>query len=566
MQLERRNAVNDGAGRATGTAVAPAHATVSLAEKGNVDAPNGAVVQRRFDGVACFRVESRLRAEATTTQLRRRQLPERGVDVAASSPGVVPYIAFDRTSGVPLYQQIYEGCRQAIISGRIPVGQRLPSTRALAAMLGISRFPVITAFDLLLQEGYLEGKRGSGTFVRHHVSSQCNTSMTLPLALPLEPANGAAPSARDGTSPEDRFGPFAAGIPALDQFPSEIWARLVRRHARPAVGDLAGGDPAGHLPLRRAIAAYLRTARAVDCDPDQVLIVSGSQLGLRVAVTALVGRDAAVCVEDPSYRVTQRAMRSMVAEVIPVGVDRDGLDVVKLDQVGGRAKAVYVTPSNQYPLGMSMSAARRVQLLDWAERHEAWIIEDDYACEFRYSGVPVPSLQGMRPSSRIVYLGTFSSLLFPALRVAYIVVPRELVTRCIRVREGLERNSQSLYQLVLTDFLTEGHLARHLRRMHAVYVSRRDAVIGAIHEYAGGLVTLGIADAGLSLVAFLPDAIDDRAVVRRAAQHGLFPLALSECYARHNARKGLILGFGGSDERILADGVQELVRLIRSSS
>jgi len=248
-----------------------------------------------------------------------------------------------------------------------------------------------------------------------------------------------------------------------------------------------------------------------------------------------------------------------------VGVDRDGLDVAKLDQVGGRAKAVYVTPSNQYPLGMSMSAARRAQLLDWAERREAWIIEDDYASEFRYSGGPVPSLQGMRPSSRIVYLGSFSSLLFPALRVAYIVVPPELVTKCIRVREGLEPHSQSLYQLVLTDFLIEGHLARHLRRMHAVYVSRRNAVIGAVHEYATGLMTLGTADAGLSLVAFLPDAIDDRAIVRRAAQQGLFPLALSECYARHNSRKGLILGFGGSDERILADGVQKLVRIIRSS-
>ena len=491
----------------------------------------------------------------------------RDVDVADWSPGVVPYIAFDRTSGMPLYQQIHEGLREAIISGRIPRGQRLPSTRALAAKLGVSRFPVISAFELLLEEGYVEGRPGSGTFVRQHVASQFTTLAALPLSLHGAPANVAvARAARQTTSPEDRPGPFTVGVPALDQFPREIWARLVRRHALPAVDDLASGDPAGHLPLRRAISAYLRVVRAVDCDADQVLIVSGSQLGLRVALTALARGDAAVCVEDPGNRMAQRAVRQTVAEVIPVAVDRDGLNVARLDQVGVRAKAAYVRPSHQYPLGVAMSTPRRAQLLDWAERREAWIIEDDDACEFRYSGVPVPSLQGMRPSSRVVYLGTFSSVLFPALCVSYIVVPRELVTKCIRAREAFEPSAQPLSQLVLTDFLTEGHLARHLRRMQAVYAARRNALVDAIHEYAGGILTVGNADAGLNLVAYLPDAIDDLAIARRAAQHGLFPLALSECYARHNARRGLILGFGGSDEQVLADGVQTLVRLIRPTS
>ena len=273
-----------------------------------------------------------------------------------------------------------------------------------------------------------------------------------------------------------------------------------------------------------------------------------------------------MCVEDPGNRVTQRTLRQAVAEVLPVAVDRDGLDVAKLDQVGGRAKAAYVRPSHHYPLGVAMSTHRRAQLLDWAERREAWIIEDDDACEFRYSGVPVPSLQGMRLSSRVVYLGGFSSVLFPALSVGYIVVPHELVTKCIRARESLEGSAQPLYQLVLTDFLNDGHMARHLRRMQALYASRRNALVDAIHEYAGGILTIGNADAGLNLAAFLPDAIDDRAIARRAAHDGLFPLALSACYARHNARRGLILGFGGSDERALADGVQTLARLIRTAS
>jgi GntR family transcriptional regulator/MocR family aminotransferase len=479
---------------------------------------------------------------------------------------VVPYFAFDRTSGVPLYQQIYEGCRQAIITGRISPGQRLPSTRALATELRVSRFPVIAAFELLLKEGYLEGKQGSGTFVRQFIPREFTTLAPHSLSRHATPPRSeVAPAACDGRVSEARRGTFAAGIPALDQFPREIWARLVRRHARPEVEDLVNCDSAGYVSLRRAVASYLRVARAVDCDPDQVLIVSGSQAGLRVALAALVGADGAVCVEDPAHRSVQRGVRQTVAQVIPVAVDRDGLDVAKLDHVGDRAKAAYVTPSHQYPLGVTMSTARRAQLLDWAERRDAWIIEDDYGCEFRYSGEPAPSLQGMRQSSRVAYLGNFKSGLFPALPIGYVVVPQELVATCLRVRRILEPDSPALYQLVLADFLTEGHLPRHLRRMQALYASRRDALIESIHRYADGLLTIGNTDAGLDLVAFLPDAVDDRAIARRAAQQGLSPLALSECYARHNPRRGLILGFGGSEEGDLADGVQTLVSIIRST-
>ena len=484
-------------------------------------------------------------------------------DMDASSLGFVPYIPLDRTSRVPLYRQIYEGCRHAIVSGRILPGERLPSTRALAAAWDISRFPIITAFELLLQEGYVEGRMGSGTFVSQHIPKDF-TSLT-PLARPAQPPNPAGiQPAWDGTSLGDRSGPFAVGMPALDQFPSDIWARLVRRHARLAGDVLAGADPKGHLPLRRSIAAYLRVARAVDCDPRQVLIVSGSQVGLRVVATALRSIRRAVCVEDPSYRVAQRTLEQAQVEVIPVSVDREGLDVAKLELLGDRVKAVYATPSSQYPLGMPMSTGRRTALLDWAARHDGWIIEDDYGCEFRYSGVPVPSLQGMRPSSRVAYLGTFSNVLFPGLCMGYVVVPPELVSACLRTLEALQRNSQTLAQYVLADFLDEGHLARHLRRMQTVYFARRNALIDAIRNDADDFLTLGHAEAGLHLVGFLPDTIDDREVVRRAGQHGLFPLALSECYARPNARRGLILGYGGSNETVIAGAVRTLASVIKS--
>jgi GntR family transcriptional regulator/MocR family aminotransferase len=486
---------------------------------------------------------------------------------AAPTAGLTPYIPFDRSSGVPFYTQIYDGYRTAILSGRLGPGQRLPSTRTLAAELRISRLPVLNAFEQLLHEGYLEGKVGSGTYVRDCIPDEVSRPMRLPRPVPAFPrrvlalAPGAIRSRRD-----DGSGAFKS-LPALDHFPHETFARLIRRHADSLSDDLlAYGDPAGYAPLREAIAAYLRTARAVDCEPEQVIIVSGSQLGLRVAAMALTTAESVACMEEPGYRGARQALAVSSANVVPIAVDREGIDVAALARIGPRAKLAYVTPSHQYPLGVSLGVSRRLELLGWAERNDSWILEDDYDSEFRYSSRTLGALQGMDTSDRVIYLGTFSKVLFPALRLGYMVVPHELVTRFVRARESLDLCSPLLYQLVLTDFLNEGHFARHLRRMRAVYLRRRDAVIAAVREYASDVLTIENTDAGLHLLAFLDPGVDDRALARRASQQGLFPGSLSSLYASTPSRSGLILGFGGSDESVLAEGVRALAGLIRDSA
>jgi GntR family transcriptional regulator/MocR family aminotransferase len=485
----------------------------------------------------------------------------------SASLGVIPIIPFDRSSPVPFYLQIYEGVRAAITSGRLTPGQRLPSTRTLAEELHISRYPVFSAFDQLLQEGYLDGKVGSGTFVRFNIPDEARR----PRGAPRPPDHTAAPPVAQpaSISESDRAsetGPLAVNSPALDQFPNQLFARFIRRHATAPPDLLAYGDPAGYGPLREAIVEYLRTARAVDCDASQVLIVSGSQMGLIISALALTTHDSNACVEEPGYSGARQALSTAGATIIPVGVDNDGIEVAALARLDSPVSLVYVTPSRQYPLGISMGLARRLELLRWATKANAWIIEDDYDSEFRYASRPVGSLQGMDSDGRVIYLGTFSKVLFPALRLGYMVVPRQLVDSFVRVRATLDLLSPTLSQLVVNDFLREGHFARHLRRMRAVYMSRRDALLDALQEDAADVLTIGNTDAGLHVVAFLRDGIDDHDVVRRARSLGLYPSALSSCSMGPGARPGLLIGFGGSDEAVLRSAVRTLADLVRDAA
>jgi GntR family transcriptional regulator/MocR family aminotransferase len=477
---------------------------------------------------------------------------------------VIPIIPFDRSSPVPFYLQIYEGVRAAITSGRLTPGQRLPSTRTLAEELRISRYPVFSAFDQLLQEGYLDGKVGSGTFVRYNIPDEVSRPIGARRPAPhaeSTPVVRTAPASKsDGAS---ETGPLAVNSPALDQFPNELFARFIRRHATAPPDLLAYGDPAGYGPLREAIVEYLRTARAVDCDAGQVIIVNGSQMGLIISALALTTPDSNVCVEEPGYPGARQALGTMGATIIPVRVDSDGIEVGALARLDSPVSLTYVTPSRQYPLGMSMGLARRLELLRWAAKASAWIIEDDYDSEFRYVSRPVGSLQGMDSDSRVIYLGTFSKVLFPALRLGYMVVPRHLVDRFVQVRATLDLLSPALSQLVVNDFLREGHFARHLRRMRAVYMARRDALLEALQEDAADVLTVGNTDAGLHVAAFLREGVDDHEVVRRARSRGLFPSALSSCYMGSGERSGLLIGFGGSDEVVLTSAVRTLAQLIR---
>jgi GntR family transcriptional regulator / MocR family aminotransferase len=472
----------------------------------------------------------------------------------------------DRSADLPLHRQIYEGLRRAILDGLLRPGQRVPSTRALAGELDVSRLPVLTAFEHLLHEGYLDGRVGSGTFVSAALPDDLMQSPAPPAAVRLLAARAARrPSllARD----EGELSPFRISLPALDQFPHAAWARLVARHAHALThAQMAYGDPAGLYPLRAAIAEHLRAGRAVRCEADQVFIVSGSQAALRLATAVLLKRGDRVAVEEPGYPLARAALKAGGADLVLVPVDEEGMSVDCLPGRGGRVRAVYLTPSHQYPLGTSMTAARRLALLDWAYRQGAWVLEDDYDSEYRYVSRPLGALQGMDAHGQVVYIGTFSNVLFPAVRVGYLVVPPSLWQRFVDAREAFDLRSPTLYQLALAEFLREGHLTRHVRRMRGVYRARRDALLAGLDRYCGGRLTIHNADAGLHVTTLLADGLDDGDVVRRMAGRGLTAMALSACYAGTDRRRGLLLGFGGSTERQLFQATRVLGEVLRDSA
>ena len=482
------------------------------------------------------------------------------------------HLSVDRNVGVPIHRQIYDGVRVAILEGRIRPGQRLPSSRGLAADLGVSRLPVLTAYEQLLHEGYLVGRTGSGTFVSDAVPDDL---------LHPTPAAGHASSSRRKSSvartPVVRVGPtigdwdfpivpFQCGLPALDRFPRAAWAKLVARHVHEETPErMSYSDPAGVAALRAAIAEHLRSARAVRCEADHVLIVPGSQAALRLAAAALLETGDRVALEEPGYFGVQRALQAHGAELVPVPVDEDGLNVATLGSEE-RIRAVYVTPSHQYPLGMTMSAARRFALLDWAARQDAWILEDDYDSEFRYVSRPVGALQGMDARERVIYIGTFSKALCPAVRLGYVVVPPSLWSQFLRARVAFDFFTPTLYQRVLAEFLHAGHFARHLRRMRSAYLERRDALLSGLSQHCGDLLRVHNSDAGLHVTVLLRAGLDDQDVITRLGRRGLTAVSLSNSYLGSDRRQGLMLGFGCVAPSRLLEATRVLGEVLRESA
>ena len=464
-------------------------------------------------------------------------------------------LPIDRTAATPIYQQIYDGLRQAILSGRLRSGERIPSSRRLAEDLCVSRFPVLAAYDQLLHEGYLTGRAGSGTYVSSAVPDDLLHPLASQAVAHPTPSLRSTPS----VSAVAGTGPFEIDLPALDQFPHAAWSRMLARHARALTpAQMSYDDPAGMLSLRVAIADHLRTARAVRCEADQVILVSGSQAALRLSAAVLLQPGDRVAIEEPGYFGARNALSAGGAELIPVPVDSEGLSVASLPGRRKRVRAVYVTPSHQYPLGASMSMGRRFALLEWARRQDAWVLEDDYDSEFRYVSRPLGSLQGMDAQARVIYIGTFSKALFPAMRVGYLVVPPSLREEFLAARKTFDFAPPSLYQLVLAEFLADGHFARHLRRMRGVYLERRNALLTGVEQHCAGRLAVHNADGGLHVTALLPDGSDDLVVVRRLAECGLIARALTTCYLGTSRRPGLLLGFGASTAEQLREACRVL--------
>lgn len=493
-----------------------------------------------------------------------------GTRMVRVASGLTPIIDLDRKAGKPLHRQIYDAYRTTIVGRNLRPGQKVPSTRDLARQLGISRMPILSAYAQLLAEGYLESRGGSGTYV----SSSMIDELTS-----CERTHGDHARRRSGPRPVSRlsavippfklapwllgWGAFTVGHLAFEHFPFPVWAKLIARYSRNVrVSALHFSDPMGSPGFREAIAAYLRTARAVNCDARQIMIVSGSQQALEISARVLLDPGNPVWIEEPGYRLAQHVLLLAGARLVPLPVDHEGLNVASGLEQCHRARAAYVTPSHQFPLGVTMSASRRIQLLEWAQTYGAWVIEDDYDSEYRYQELPISSLQGLDKNSRVIYIGTFSKTLFPSLRVGYMVVPPDLIDRFVAVRHALDVYPPHLYQAVLTDFIEEGYLSRHLRRTRMVYAERRNILVDAIQrEFGSELEILG-AEAGIHLVVTLQGQLRDRAISERAARENLWLWPLSPCYIDKNRKQGFILGFGSVSSKEIPRRVRQLRQLI----
>lgn len=486
---------------------------------------------------------------------------------------LVPPIALDRRQNRPVYGQLYDWFRAAIIDGRMRPGQRIPSTRSMAAELRISRISVSNAYEQLQSEGYLETFAGSGTCVARTIPDEAlvpghrgekSHSEQVVAGRNRRTVSARALSLLPATSEPwlQHKGAFRVTMPALDEFPINIWSKLVARRCRTQSRSMmAYGDAMGYLPFRQAIAEYLNTYRGVRCEPSQVLVTTGSQQGLQITAQTLLDPGDRVLIEDPGYPGARVAFISAGAELVPAPLDDDGMMVPRNSDRRRRPQVAYVTPSHQYPLGMTMSATRRMSLLNWATTTGSWIIEDDYDSEYRFDRRPIASLQGLDVHGRVIYIGTFSKILFPALRVGYVVVPKDLAPVFSAVRDAADIFSSTFYQAVLSDFIQEGHFARHIRHLRMLYMERRKVLIEAMQKEMGTHLQVIGSEAGMHLVGLLPPGIDDMKVSKEAARNGISAMPLSICWLNPPARGGLILGYAGPNTRQIKDGVRKL-RLI----
>lgn len=481
-----------------------------------------------------------------------------------------PIIVVDRTLPQPLHRQIYDAFRTAIVEGKLRRRQRIPSTRTLAVEIGVSRFPVLNAYAQLLAEGYFESHVGAGTVV----------SSWLPDRVAPREAHGARPVAtrsgprrvaqRSANLPSlyharwlQNLGAFGVGQIAFDHFPFQVWSNLVARRCRALdARALHYGNQLGSEAFRETIADYLRTARSLRCEAEQIMVVSGSQQALEITTRVLLDPGNPVWMEEPGYRLAKTVFALGGCRVVPVPVDAEGLDVAAGIKLCRKARAAFVTPSHQFPLGVSMSASRRLQLLDWAQTTGSWIIEDDYDSEYRYESSPIASLQGLDSNARVIYVGTFSKVLFPGLRLGYIVIPTDLVERFIGVRRAMDIGPPNFYQDVVAEFMSEGHFARHIRRMRMLYSERRTSLVESLRGELGARIEVLRGATGMHLTVMLPKGSRDLEISERASHQKLWLWPLSPSYAGKMSHPGFILGFGNAAVEELSSAVRKLSRLL----
>jgi GntR family transcriptional regulator/MocR family aminotransferase len=443
---------------------------------------------------------------------------------------------------------VHAGLRTAIVDGRLPASTRLPSSRDLSRQLGVRRNVIVSAYEQLLVDGLVETRTGDGTYV----TSRLPPPVGRPAAPPI---NVTIPSRRA----------FALGQTYVDPALLRRLASLTRRRvalAKPA--DVGYGDPRGSESLRNAIARYLRASRGVLCDPGCVLIVSGTQQGVRLCADALLKPGNRVWMEDPGYRVTRQTLLASRMHPVPVPVDALGLDVAAGRKIGPTAKAAYVTPTHQFPTGVTMRMERRVALLEWAREAKAWIFEDDYDSEFRYDGPPLTALAGIDRSDRVIYIGTFSKMLFAGLRLASVVVPPAVLERVVAARAAQDRFPPPFIERAISDLMVDGTLAAHIRRMRVRYRHARDITAQVLVQTAGGTLQPRIPTQGLHMVAYLPPGLPEGAAAQIRTTADVQAWLLSDTRMRRSRDDGFILGFAGHDMHELTAAASRLGNAARS--
>ncbi len=471
-------------------------------------------------------------------------------------------IPLSKDSG-PRFRQIYLWLRQAILDGTFQPGDRLPATRDLAEQLHVSRTMVLLAYDQLLAEGFVEGRHGSGTYISRALGRSSRKKAER-LAKPSLSRFGSAAesvvaklnlSGRRSAAARYNFG---LGRAAVAEFPFEAWRRILIRRAREApVAELDYGPSAGSLSLREAIADHLRRSRAVICDASQVIVVNGSQQALDLVSRILLERGDRVVIEEPHYVGARDVFLACGARLHPVPVDREGL---RVDRLPERARLAFVTPSHQFPTGAILPLSRRLKLLEWAKRTDAMVIEDDYDGEFHYEGQPVESLQGLDTEERVLYIGTFSRTIFPALRIGYLVAPKSLVSTFTAAKWLCDRHTPTLEQETLAEFLVSGAYERHLRRMRRMNTVRRKALLDSIEKYLGDSVEVTGDGAGAHVILWLDRRDSAESLITRIVAQGVGVHGIAQNYLKPTSRIGLMLGYSRLTESEIREGIRRLAK------
>jgi GntR family transcriptional regulator/MocR family aminotransferase len=477
--------------------------------------------------------------------------------------------------GSALHRQLYQRIRDGVLEGAIPPGTRLPAARTLAREEGISRNTVEAALGRLQAEGFVVRHVGAGTWISDRIPARLVPSRTAdasydtcgsaaaPPAQPLLSGRGRRVAEANPDPGEPPGLLFTPSGPGLEDLPLSTWNRVTRRRTRERTGELLAAPPPGGLPaLREAVAAYLHLDRGVRGTAERVVIVNSTQQAIDLAARLLLDPGDAVWLEDPGYVAARRAFIAAGARTVAVPVDGEGIDVAAGAALAADARLAYVTPSHQYPLGVTLSLARRLELLAWAKDAEAWILEDDYDSELRYDGRPLASMQGIDESGRVIYVGTFNKILFPAVRAAYLVLPKGLVEPFIRAKALADGFTSPFVQAVLGDFLGEGHFSAHLRRVRELYRERRDAFVKAAARHLPPHAVLGPAEAGVHVAVHLPEGSDDRRLSERARRDGLALPALS-AHSIESAARGLLVHFGHVPAAELDSAMRRLAGVLK---